>query len=299
MSKLGEILLLTLNRWMPRSNQALTSAKLDPADYVEFFGQRSESSFTVLGPLDLTGKNILDVGCGLGANLVYLCKQGAKRLTALDINPAQVLCAQTILANRYPEYLSHIDFVSADAANMPFADQSFDALVSADTFEHVDNLRDTLLECFRVLRPGGQLYIFFPPFYAPWGAHMINWINLPWCQILFAESTILNVARRLEREGTAINNQLPPETRLDLQDGNVIPFISRLTLCRFRHVLRTIPTWKVVRVRLLPPGWRTDNRVSHLIQPLARVPILKEVFTARAVYVLEKSLKNSTPTEGY
>ena len=297
MSKLGEILLLTLNRWMPGSNRNLISAKLDQADYVEFFGQRSDGNFAVLGPLDLRGKNILDVGCGLGANLVYLCKQGIKRLTALDINPAQVLRSQTVLANRHPEYLSHVDFVPADATNMPFANQSFDALVSADTFEHIDNLRDTLLECFRVLRPGGRLYIFFPPFYAPWGAHMVNWINLPWCQILFAESTILNVARRLEREGAAINNQLPPETRLDLQDGNVIPFISHLTLRRFEHVLRTIPGWKVARVRLLPPGWRTGNWISYLIQPLARVPILNEMFTARAVYVLEKSLKRRTSPE--
>lgn len=288
MSRLGEALLLTLNQWMPNPNQALASAKLNPSAYLDFFSRCSESSFSAFGPLDLTRKSVLDVGCGLGANLVYLCKLGARRVTALDINSVQVRCAQSMLVDRYPHFVSHIEFVVADAANMPFDNQSFDVLISADTLEHVDNLRGTLLECSRVLRPGGRLYVYFPPFYGPWGAHMVNWINLPWCQILFAESTLVGVARQLERKGVALNNQLPPETRLDLRDGDVIPFVNHLTLRRFRHVLSTIPALKVVGVRLLPPGWRKGHWVSRLMQFLARVPKLQEVCTSRAVYVLEK-----------
>jgi len=180
---------------------------------------------------------------------------------------------------------------------LPFANPSFDVLVSADTFEHVGNLFGTLQECGRVLRTDGRLYVYFPPFYALWGTHMINWINLPWCHLLFSESTILNVARRLEKEGHVINNQLPPETRLDLQDRNVIPFIIHLTLRRFRRVLQTIPTRNVIKIRLLPLGWRTNNWLSLLIQPMAHLPILKEIFTARAVYVLEKSSLTRTPLE--
>jgi len=83
----------------------LKAAKLDPVEYVEYFAQRSASSFAVVESLDFEGKNIPDMGCGLGSNLVYLCKQGAKRLIALDINPRQIFCAITILAKLHPEYL--------------------------------------------------------------------------------------------------------------------------------------------------------------------------------------------------
>jgi len=289
MSKLGEALLLTLNRWMPNPNQALACAKLDPCTYLEFFSQRSESSFSVLGPPDLTGKSVLDVGCGLGANLVYLCKLGARKVTALDINPVQVRCAQSIFADRYPHFTSHVEFVAADAARMPFANQSFDTLISADTFEHVNDLRGTLLECSRVLRLGGRLYVYFPPYYGPWGAHMVNWINLPWCQILFAESTLVSAARQLERKGIALNNQLPPETRLDLSDGDVIPFVNHLTLRRFQHMLGTISTLKVLSMQLLPLGWRKGHRLSRLVRSLTRVPMLREMCTARVACVLEKA----------
>ena len=289
MSKLGEALLLALNRLAPDSSQALLVAKADPLAYLELLRGKSASSFAIFGDLNLTGQEVLDVGCGLGTNLVHLCELGARRVTALDIGSLQIRRTKSMLANHYSHLASRLQFVAADAATMPLEDESFDVLISADTFEHVDNLPRVLQECSRVLRPGGYLYAYFPPFYAPWGAHMVNWIRLPWCQVLFAESTIVNAARRIERKGKSINDQLPPETRLDLQEGNVIPFINHLTLHRFRHILANMPMWKVVEMHLLPPAWRTGRWIPKLLRPLTRIPLLQEMFTARAVFVLQKT----------
>jgi SAM-dependent methyltransferase len=288
MSRLGEQILLTLNRWVPGSNRALTAAKLDPAEYVAFFGRRSDSSFGILGPLDLECKDILDLGCGLGSNLVFLCKQKASRITALDIDPATIKSARSILSKNDPQNAARVDFVPADAARLPFGTESYNAIVSLDTFEHIDDIRGALMECARVLRPGGRLYILFPPFLAPWGAHMVNWIHIPWIQLLFSEPTMLNAARRLEREGAATNNQLPPETHLDLGDGDRIPFVNHISLNDFESALDSVPALKTVRVRLFPPGWRSGGLIVRILQPLTRIRALRDIFTAKAVYVLEK-----------
>lgn len=49
-----------------------------------------------------------------------------------------------------------------DAQNMQFDDAVFDAVVSADIFEHLPNLAAAIAECRRVLRPGGVLISTFP-----------------------------------------------------------------------------------------------------------------------------------------
>lgn len=53
-------------------------------------------------------------------------------------------------------------YVSGDAARMPFADASFDAVISNHSLEHFAELDRTLREIGRVLRPGGALYVAVP-----------------------------------------------------------------------------------------------------------------------------------------
>jgi ubiquinone/menaquinone biosynthesis C-methylase UbiE len=289
MSKIGETLLIALNDLMPDMHSSLLEAKQDSFSYQRFFAARSKSSFSLFGQLDFEEKNVLDVGCGLGANLVHICDLGAKSVTGLDLSLDQARCTQKMMEIHHPELAGKIRFVAADAAWMPFADSYFDALVAADTFEHIDNLEPALAECARVLKPGGYLYAYFPPFFAPWGAHMVNWIRLPWCQIFFSEQTILNVARKLEANNKSINSQLPQETRLDLGSGNIIPFVSHLTIQRFKHAVVRIKNWKIVKEELLPPNWRTKSLRNKLLQPINNIPYIQEMFTAKAVFVIRKN----------
>jgi ubiquinone/menaquinone biosynthesis C-methylase UbiE len=289
MVKLGEMVLYWLNMLLPEPNASLLSAKQDGVSYLRFVQQRAVSSFAAFGGIDLADKVVMDVGCGLGANLVHLSSLGPSKVVALDIDSLQIGRTKSMIWQHHGEHAPRIEYVAADGARMPFIDGSFDVLVCADTLEHVHDLAGTLRECCRVLCPGGFLHAYFPPFYAPWGAHMINWVRVPWCQVFFSESTILKVARRLERETRSINAQLPPETRLDLGDGDLIPFVNHLTLHRFLQTVGAIPEWQIARMYLLPPGWRGGGLVSKILSPLSGVPLLREMFTAKAVFTLRKA----------
>lgn len=104
----------------------------------------------------------------------------------------------------------------------------------------------------------------------------------------FSESTIMRVARRLEAEGSAINNQLPAETRLDLQDDDVIPFVNHLTLRGFRESLACVPGWQITKSQRFPPGWRSKGTLSKVLRVFVSLPLLQEIFTSKAVFVLHK-----------
>ncbi|HLW76907.1 MAG TPA: methyltransferase domain-containing protein, partial [Bryobacteraceae bacterium] len=54
------------------------------------------------------------------------------------------------------------NFVRADAARLPFAAGSFDAIVSNHSLEHIENLEGALLEIGRVAKPGALLYVAVP-----------------------------------------------------------------------------------------------------------------------------------------
>lgn len=290
MSALGEKLLFHLNNAVPNQHKSLLEAKLSPETYNSFFANRATSSFAQFGKIDLKAQHVLDIGCGLGANINFLMEGGASHITALDISEGQINSTKKIFDSAPQNVQEKVSFVIADAAKLPFKDETFDAMVAADTFEHIESLSSALAELARVLKSGGQLYTYFPPFYAPWGAHMVNWITVPWCQVLFSEKTILNVARRLEKESLAVNSNLPIETRLDLGDGDIIPFVNHLTIRQFSELIKSMPSWDVKLVKFLPPNWRNEekNLMSNIFNVLNNIPYLCEMFTAKAVFILQK-----------
>jgi SAM-dependent methyltransferase len=92
------------------------------------------------------GADVLEVGCGTGLILSRL-EGVAGRLTGADLSPGMLSRASA---------RGHA-VVRADATRLPFADGTFDAVVSFKVLAHVPAVRSALAEMARVLRPGGVL----------------------------------------------------------------------------------------------------------------------------------------------
>ncbi|MEX2562741.1 MAG: class I SAM-dependent methyltransferase [Nitriliruptoraceae bacterium] len=98
---------------------------------------------------DLAGMRLLEVGSGRGLLLRRLQHAGADAF-GIDANPeaARASVAANSLTGR--------------AHDLPFADASFDGIVSVHTIEHLPMLDDALAEMVRVVRPGGRILLIYP-----------------------------------------------------------------------------------------------------------------------------------------
>ena len=108
------------------------------------------------------GESVLDVGCGTGTLLREIVRRGSlARVTGLDADPAILEIAQRKLANAD----TACELVQGYSTEMPFADDTFDHVVSTLFFHHLrrEDKRCTIEEIMRVLRPGGSVQI------ADWG----------------------------------------------------------------------------------------------------------------------------------
>jgi SAM-dependent methyltransferase len=101
------------------------------------------------------GRTVLDAACGEGYGSALLAAAAA-RVTGVDLSPEAVAHAR----DRYR--LPNLSFEEADCRHLPFGDDAFDAVVSFETLEHLDDHDGLLREFRRVLRPGGFLLISSP-----------------------------------------------------------------------------------------------------------------------------------------
>lgn len=112
--------------------------------------------------LAISPENVLDLGCGTGRNLPHLQQQYPKaRVWALDIAEAMLKYARQQHAghSRLSRWLpgrSVKPFITGDAENLPFADNSFDLVFANLTLQWCQPTK-SFLELQRVLKPGGCL----------------------------------------------------------------------------------------------------------------------------------------------
>jgi ubiquinone/menaquinone biosynthesis C-methylase UbiE len=99
--------------------------------------------------------SVLDNACGSGYGSDYL-SNFAKTVTGIDISEITINKCKT----KYRR--NNLNFRIMDGTKLAFQDNSFDAVISQDTIEHVQNDQLFLSEIGRVLKPGGKLVIFTP-----------------------------------------------------------------------------------------------------------------------------------------
>lgn len=106
----------------------------------------------VAGAVDLTGKDVLEVGCGRGGGAAFVAEYlGPRSMTGVDISePAIAFCKR-----RYG--LQRLSFATGDAENLPFDTESFDAVLNVESSHTYPSGDRFFQEVARILRPGGVM----------------------------------------------------------------------------------------------------------------------------------------------
>lgn len=98
---------------------------------------------------------ILDVGCGTGYLLRRLAGRypEAAELTGIDAAPAMIEAASKAAAD------GRLSFVTGTAEKLPYPAETFDLVISTTSFDHWADQQAGLMQCARVLAPGGCLVL--------------------------------------------------------------------------------------------------------------------------------------------
>lgn len=114
------------------------------------FGEALDGLIAEFAQKHLVGAKILELGCGSGGR-TKLFHTISDRVIGIDI-----------VDRVEDEHKSHFQFLLADARELPFKDNAFDAVVSFDVIEHIDDEEAFIAEAFRVLRKGKWLLLGTP-----------------------------------------------------------------------------------------------------------------------------------------
>ena len=102
------------------------------------------------------GETVLDVGSGPGNQVFEMSSIVGAGGRIQGVDPAKSAIA---IASRRCSGLSNVFLELGGVSQLPFDDKSFDAVVSSQVFEYLEDVTGGLQEICRVLRPGGRVLI--------------------------------------------------------------------------------------------------------------------------------------------
>ena len=224
-----------------------------------------------------SGKTVVDIGCGAGGKTLFYAKQGAKKIYGVEVlekyrNEADALAEKLGLSDVF-------EFVAADAAKLPFDDNVIDTIIMNDAFEHVDEPEKVLAECFRVLKPLGRIYMNFPPYHHPFGAHLSDAIGMPWVHLFFSDRTLIEVYRDAVANLPDGAERIEFRIATDQKGREYFSYINKMTLKRAKRILRKSG---------YTPIYYSEAPLRNMFRLFTKLPLVREMFVKMVTCVFEK-----------
>jgi 2-polyprenyl-3-methyl-5-hydroxy-6-metoxy-1,4-benzoquinol methylase len=136
-----------------------------------------------------SGMRVLEVGCGEGGVLKPFFDRGLTTL-GVDLDQPRLDLAEDFLSNEIST--GRMVFLNQNILEKTFTDQftgHFDLIILKDVIEHIHGQETFIPFLGTLLRPGGQIFFGFPPWYMPFGGHQQiakgKWTSkIPWYHLL-------------------------------------------------------------------------------------------------------------------
>ncbi len=271
-----------VNRCFPRAGAPALGKRRDHLAFAQWEYDNAGDSLRGFSPYhDIRLKRLLDVGCGLGGKSAWYARNGAKEVVAVDLDPERVERAAGFAASRNARNTS---FLVRDAGRLEgLEDNRFQVVLFNDAFEHLQRPAEALLECYRVLEPGGTAHIVFPPYGSPWGAHLFAYVRIPWAQLFFANEPLLEVWKEGFRADAGDGSgMITPKKLNEVEAARTVAQLrqlNRMTIRRFRALVAASP-FTLTLVREHVPRWVVPRPKRNLF--------LREHLVTRVTAVLQK-----------
>jgi 2-polyprenyl-3-methyl-5-hydroxy-6-metoxy-1,4-benzoquinol methylase len=228
------------------------------------------------------GRRVLEVGCGDGGCGAEFFRAGA-RVTALDIDARLVQLCDALNQREGVSIRTHLGDITDP--NCPGLEAGpFDIILVRDVVEHLEDLERALRNLAAHMAQDAVLYVEFPPYYSPFGAHQqilpakkigfLPYNKLPYIQLLPGKRF-----RRLVAGETSANREV-----LRLRG-------IRLTLRKFQHqVWRAGLQIRARKLYLSRPSFKLRYGIPVVgASFLGDIPFLNEVLVTGGDFLLARS----------
>jgi SAM-dependent methyltransferase len=189
----------------------------------------------------VSGKVVLDFGCGTGEEAVEVAQHGAAKIIGLDIRE-EVLTRARLTAQK-----------AGVADRCVFSTQpgeKVDVILSLDGFEHYADPEAVLKTMRRLVKDGGRVLISFgPAWFHPYGGHQFS--VFPWAHLLFTERALIRWRSDIESDGA---------TRFNEVGGG----LNQMTIRRFEKLIAAsdfdVEAFEAVPIRAVRRFWNRWTR---------------------------------------
>lgn len=230
-----------------------------------------------------SGKTLLDVGCNDGAITCRYLDRGAARVIGADIDEAAIRRATASFGS------ANVSFVTCTTNAIPLENDSVDAIVCYDVFEHVSQPRAVVDEWFRILRPGGKALIGTWGWYHPYAHHLWSTMPVPWAHVLCSEKSMIRVCRRVYESPWYVptihdldqNGEKKNDMYLDSEIGS--EWLNKLLIRDFEKLFAQS------RFRWETHAQPFGSRWARWTKAFLKVPWVREFVTGYVWFVLSKN----------
>lgn len=236
---------------------------------------------------DVSGKRVLDFGCGTGELAFHISHLGAAEIVGIDLNEEAITSGEQRAAKEHLPIIPY--FMTGDPNKIPLSDGACDLVLCFDVLEHIYEPEAILKEWKRVLSDKGKIFIWWQPYYHPYGNHLMAYMPIPWAHALFSDKTLAVACKRifdmpeyvprywdLDSNGNKKNKQF---------GGKYLGGVNRLTIAEFERLCESASLQIQRREAHSFVGSWIVEKVSSIC---TRIPLLKEYFTAYMIYEIGK-----------
>lgn len=244
-------------------------------------------------PSALAGRDVLDFGCGSGALSRLLASEFACRsVTGIDASAKAIDRARSTAVQALPDRAKAPAFIHAtDDRRIDLPDAGVDCVCCFDVLEHVPHPRETVAEWYRVLRPGGAVWIWWSPWRGPYGHHLESLIPIPWVHLLISAKSLFRVCAEVYDHPTFMPRHwdVDPDSGMKRpnkwrQSKSFYPFLNGLTASAFEKCVRE----GGLAIQRREARGFSGSRAARATRLLAGIPFMGECFVSYYIYQLRR-----------
>jgi SAM-dependent methyltransferase len=228
--------------------------------------------------VQLAGARICEIGCGESGVLAALAEEGAAEVVGIDLRQLAIDSSEKI----FDAVGIKGEFAIHNIITQPPPEKwkdHFDVVLLRDVIEHLEQTELSLRHVMDFMKPGGWLYVVFPPYYSPFGAHQHLLDNtmskLPYIQLL--PDSMFKTAYKNAR------------LQIDVEEVSMLRGI-RLTIAKMRRAIKNALLELVdEQLYFLRPVFKLKFGLPPIkANFLKHIPILRELGALEASYLLRK-----------